>query len=148
MSDFRLYNTLTRQVEPFAPADGRTVRMYTCGPTVYNPAHLGNFRTFLLGDLTRRVFALRGWQVLGHPGVYLANSAEENLSSEPATKAGAIQSLADLGLGAAYFVLHVAGHDALFVGDAIATYAVTTGTSGPLTAATSTPVGRSGDQVE
>jgi cysteinyl-tRNA synthetase len=63
MSDFRLYNTLTRQVEPFAPADGHTVRMYTCGPTVYNPAHLGNFRTFLLGDLTRRAFKLRGWQV-------------------------------------------------------------------------------------
>jgi cysteinyl-tRNA synthetase len=63
MSDFRLYNTLTRQVEPFAPADGRTVRMYTCGPTVYNPAHLGNFRTFLLGDLTRRAFQLRGWEV-------------------------------------------------------------------------------------
>jgi cysteinyl-tRNA synthetase len=63
MSDFRLYNTLTRQVEPFAPADGRTVRMYTCGPTVYNPAHLGNFRTFLFEDLLRRVFVLRGWQV-------------------------------------------------------------------------------------
>jgi cysteinyl-tRNA synthetase len=63
MSDFRLYNTLTRQVEPFAPADGRTVRMYTCGPTVYNPAHLGNFRTFLFEDLMRRVFQLRGWQV-------------------------------------------------------------------------------------
>ena len=63
MSDFRLYNTLTRRVEPFAPADGRTVRMYTCGPTVYNPAHLGNFRTFLFEDLMRRVFALRGWQV-------------------------------------------------------------------------------------
>src|SRR5689334_8800852 len=63
MSDFRLYNTLTRQVEPFAPADGRTVRMYTCGPTVYNPAHLGNFRTFLFEDLMRRVFVLRGWKV-------------------------------------------------------------------------------------
>jgi cysteinyl-tRNA synthetase len=63
MSDFRLYNTLTRQVEPFAPADGRTVRMYTCGPTVYNPAHIGNFRTFLFEDLMRRVLALRGWQV-------------------------------------------------------------------------------------
>jgi cysteinyl-tRNA synthetase len=63
MSDFRLYNTLTRQVEPFTPADGRTVRMYTCGPTVYNPAHLGNFRTFLFEDLMRRVLALRGWQV-------------------------------------------------------------------------------------
>ena len=63
MSDFRLYNTLTRQVEPFAPADGATVRMYTCGPTVYNPAHLGNFRTFLFEDLMRRVLALRGWKV-------------------------------------------------------------------------------------
>jgi cysteinyl-tRNA synthetase len=63
MTDFRLYNTLTRHVEPFAPADGRTVRMYTCGPTVYNPAHLGNFRTFLFEDLMRRVFALRGWRV-------------------------------------------------------------------------------------
>src|SRR3954467_7963932 len=63
MSDFRLYNTLTRQVEPFAPADGTTVRMYTCGPTVYNPAHLGNFRTFLFEDLMRRVLRLRGWKV-------------------------------------------------------------------------------------
>jgi cysteinyl-tRNA synthetase len=63
MSDFRLHNTLTRQVEPFAPADGRTVHMYTCGPTVYNPAHLGNFRTFLFEDLLRRVLVLRGWTV-------------------------------------------------------------------------------------
>ncbi|HTG54329.1 MAG TPA: cysteine--tRNA ligase, partial [Gemmatimonadaceae bacterium] len=63
MTDFQLFNTLTRRVEPFAPADGRTVRMYTCGPTVYNPAHLGNFRTFLFEDLMRRTFRLRGWQV-------------------------------------------------------------------------------------
>ncbi len=63
MSEFLLYNTLTRAVEPFAPADGRCVRMYTCGPTVYNPAHLGNFRTFLFEDLLRRSLALRGWSV-------------------------------------------------------------------------------------
>ena len=44
--EFRLYNTLTRKIEPFTPEDGKTVRMYTCGPTVYKPAHLGNFRTF------------------------------------------------------------------------------------------------------
>src|SRR5690242_10006878 len=61
--EFRLYNTLTRKVEPFAPADGETVRFYSCGPTVYRPAHLGNFRTFLFGDLLRRVIALRGWKV-------------------------------------------------------------------------------------
>ena len=63
MSEFLLYNTLSRLTEPFAPADGRTVRMYTCGPTVYNPAHLGNFRTFLFEDLLRRSLALRGWAV-------------------------------------------------------------------------------------
>src|SRR5215213_3334622 len=63
MSDFRLYNTLTRTIEPFAPADGQTVLLYTCGPTVYKPAHLGNFRTFLFEDLLRRVIALRGWKL-------------------------------------------------------------------------------------
>jgi cysteinyl-tRNA synthetase len=62
-ADFKLFNTLSRSVEPFAPADGRTVRMYTCGPTVYNPAHLGNFRTFLFEDLLRRALRLRGWAV-------------------------------------------------------------------------------------
>ena len=63
MAEFRLYNTLTRTIEPFAPADGKTVQMYTCGPTVYNPAHLGNFRTFLFEDLLRRTLRLRGWDV-------------------------------------------------------------------------------------
>src|SRR4051812_21589123 len=63
MPELRLYNTLARRVEPFAPAEGDTVRIYSCGPTVYNPAHLGNFRTFLFVDLLRRVLRLRGWRV-------------------------------------------------------------------------------------
>jgi cysteinyl-tRNA synthetase len=63
MPDFRLYNTMSRTLEPFAPVDGDTVRLYTCGPTVYNPAHLGNFRTFLFEDLLRRVLRLRGWKI-------------------------------------------------------------------------------------
>ena len=63
MSDFRLYNTMTRNVETLVPDDGETVRMYTCGPTVYNPAHVGNFRTFLFEDLLRRAIRLRGWNV-------------------------------------------------------------------------------------
>jgi len=63
MSEFRLYNTLGRAIETLEPADGKTVRMYTCGPTVYDPAHVGNFRTFLFEDLLRRVIRLRGWEV-------------------------------------------------------------------------------------
>ena len=62
--EFRLYNTLTRKVESFSPADDKTVRIYACGPTVYRPAHLGNFRTFLFEDLLRRVISLRGWKIL------------------------------------------------------------------------------------
>lgn len=63
MTGFRLYNTVTRSVEPFVPADGKTVRMYTCGPAVYSPSHVGNFRTFLFEDLMRRVLRLAGWNV-------------------------------------------------------------------------------------
>ncbi len=63
MPEFRLYNSMSRTVEPFAPADGETVRMYACGPTVYNPAHLGNFRTFLFADLLRRALKLAGFKV-------------------------------------------------------------------------------------
>lgn len=63
MGDLRLYNTLNRRVERFIPADGRTARIYTCGPTVYNAAHLGNFRTFLFEDLLRRVLRLTGYEV-------------------------------------------------------------------------------------
>jgi cysteinyl-tRNA synthetase len=84
--EFRLYNTLTRRIEPFAPEDGKTVRMYTCGPTVYKPAHLGNFRTFLFEDLLRRVMALRGWklyQVMNLTDVddkIIKNASERGLS--------------------------------------------------------------------
>src|ERR1700710_2414489 len=63
MPEFRLFNTLTRKTEPFAPSDGQTVRMYTRGPTVCNYAHLGNFRTFLFEDLLRRALRLAGWRV-------------------------------------------------------------------------------------
>jgi len=60
----RLHNTLTRRVDPFEPADGKTVRMYTCGPTVYDYAHIGNFRTFLFEDLLRRYLKYKGYEVL------------------------------------------------------------------------------------
>jgi cysteinyl-tRNA synthetase len=59
----RFYNTLTQQLEEFAPADGKTVRMYTCGPTVYHYVHIGNFRTFCFQDVLRRVLRARGYQL-------------------------------------------------------------------------------------
>ena len=43
----KLYNTLTRKKEDFSPMDGKCVRMYSCGPTVYNYAHIGNLRTYI-----------------------------------------------------------------------------------------------------
>ena len=60
----RLYNTLTRSEETFAPASGNTVRMYTCGLTVYARGHIGNFRTFICVDVLRRTLKyLLGYQM-------------------------------------------------------------------------------------
>ena len=59
----RFYNTLTQEVESFRPLDGNTVRMYTCGPTVYNFAHIGNFRSFTFQDILRRWLRYRGYQL-------------------------------------------------------------------------------------
>src|SRR5438093_4320480 len=59
----RFYNTLSQKVEDFAPAHDNTVRMYTCGPTVYDYAHIGNFRTFTFLDLLRRWLRARGYQL-------------------------------------------------------------------------------------
>ncbi len=60
----RLRNTLTRAVETVEPGDGERLRMYSCGPTVYRYAHVGNLRTFLLADLIRRVVLYHGTPVL------------------------------------------------------------------------------------
>ncbi len=57
----RLYNTLTLDVQPFAPQRDNTVRMYTCGPTVYDFAHIGNFRSFVFYDLLRRWLRASGF---------------------------------------------------------------------------------------
>jgi len=59
----RLYNTLTARVEELAPSDGRSLRMYACGPTVYDYGHIGNFRTFLQVDVLRRFLRLQGTEV-------------------------------------------------------------------------------------
>jgi cysteinyl-tRNA synthetase len=56
----RLHNTLTRTVDPVLPLVPGTVSMYSCGPTVYRPVHIGNLRSFLLGDLIRRALSWTG----------------------------------------------------------------------------------------
>ena len=59
----RFYNTLPQQVEPFAPLHGNVVRMYTCGPTVYNFVHIGNLRAFTFQDILRRCLHAHGYQL-------------------------------------------------------------------------------------
>ena len=59
----RFYNTLSLQVEEFTPQQDNIVRMYTCGPTVYDYAHIGNFRTFTFYDLLRRWLRSRGYRL-------------------------------------------------------------------------------------
>src|ERR1041385_502295 len=65
MKSVRLFNTYSRELEEFHPLDqvGRIVKMYTCGPTVYSRAHIGNFRAYIFEDLLQRHLELRGYNV-------------------------------------------------------------------------------------
>jgi cysteinyl-tRNA synthetase len=63
MHEIRLHNTLSGKVEPFVPQVAGQVGMYTCGPTVYDYAHIGNFRTFIFQDILRRFLLLRGFKL-------------------------------------------------------------------------------------
>ncbi len=62
-ASIRFFNTLTRRKEKFTPIDEGKVRMYTCGPTVYDYAHIGNYRAFLFEDLLKRWLEHRGFKV-------------------------------------------------------------------------------------
>ena len=59
----KVYNSLTRGLEPLEPMEGGTIRFYTCGPTVYNYAHIGNFRAYTFEDVLRRVMQFNGMKV-------------------------------------------------------------------------------------
>ena len=76
----RLYNTLTRTEEDFRPADGKTVRMYTCGLTVYARGHIGNFRTFLVQDLLRRTLRHQEGYAMRHVRIWLATRTKDSAS--------------------------------------------------------------------
>ena len=59
----KLYNTLTKQTEELKPIEGNLVKIYTCGPTVYSYAHIGNFRAYLFMDLLRRTLKYNGYEL-------------------------------------------------------------------------------------
>lgn len=63
MTNIKLFNTLTHQVDEFKPLIGNTVKLYTCGPTVYAPAHIGNLRAYVFNDLLKRVLLYNGYEV-------------------------------------------------------------------------------------
>src|ERR1700747_352815 len=63
MAEIRFHNTLSGKTEAFAPLAPPDVRMYTCGPTVYDYAHIGNYRTFVFQDILRRFLKLRGFRL-------------------------------------------------------------------------------------
>ncbi len=64
MTKLLFYNTKIRKKQEFAPLKGKTVRLYTCGPTVYHYAHIGNFRTYIFEDLLRRTLQFFGFEVI------------------------------------------------------------------------------------
>jgi len=63
LAELELFNTLSGRLEGLAPADGAALRMYCCGPTVYDYGHIGNFRTFLHVDVLRRFLKQQGVRV-------------------------------------------------------------------------------------
>jgi cysteinyl-tRNA synthetase len=63
MNEIRFHNTLGGKIEAFSPQKSNEVRMYTCGPTVYDYAHIGNYRTFVFQDILRRFLRLRGFKM-------------------------------------------------------------------------------------
>src|SRR5271167_1492099 len=64
MTEIRLHNTLTNRLDPLDPLHPGEVRIYTCGPTVYASAHIGNFRTFMFQDVLRRFLKSQGYRVM------------------------------------------------------------------------------------
>src|SRR5919197_1091865 len=86
----RLYNTAGRAGEPVSLEPGRAVRIYTCGPTVYRPVHLGNLRSYLLADWLKRLLLALGYRVrhvknitdVGHMRQELLDRGEDKIVAE------------------------------------------------------------------
>src|SRR5216684_3531946 len=99
--EIRLHNTLSNQTEPFVPLKPGEVTMYTCGPTVYDYAHIGNYRTFIFQDILCRFLKLRGFRlthVMNLTDVddrIIANAAAKNVSIRDYTEKFAQAFFAD-----------------------------------------------------
>src|ERR1043165_6901982 len=86
----RLLNTATRSIDPVALDPAREVRIYTCGPTVYRPVHLGNLRSYLLADWLKRLLHAQGHTVrhvknitdVGHMRQELLDRGEDKIVAE------------------------------------------------------------------
>jgi cysteinyl-tRNA synthetase len=87
-----IYNTMTRKIEPFKPQEDMQVKMYTCGPSTYQPAHIGNYRTFLFEDILQRYLEYLGYKVTRLMTLTdvedkaVAQAKKENLSVEELTR--------------------------------------------------------------
>ena len=99
----RLLNTYTRKLQKFAPLKKNTVRMYTCGPTVWDYAHIGNFRTYIFQDVLRRYLEFKGYKVTQVTNITdvddrtIRQSKETGLTLHEYTKKYEEAYLADLG---------------------------------------------------
>ena len=98
----KLFNTLGRQLDALNPIEPRHVRMYTCGPTIYNVAHIGNLRTFLFEDILRRAMKMSGLRVTQIMNLTdvddktIRGAAEEGLSLHDFTEKYATDFFRDL----------------------------------------------------
>src|SRR3989304_1079473 len=98
----RLYNYLTRKIEPFDKRHGAEVGLYTCGPTVYDNVHIGNWRTFVFEDVLKRVLEFNGYKVKHVMNItdiedkIFKKAQEEKVAIEQITKKYEKAFLADL----------------------------------------------------
>jgi cysteinyl-tRNA synthetase len=126
----RLYDSLTREVQEIEPVDGETVKIYSCGPTVYRYIHIGNFRSFMLGDLIRRALRFEGKNVklvmnitdVGHMTDEVSDTGRDKMELAEADEGLTAKEIADkyteafledgdrVGIGRADVYPHATGH--------------------------------------
>lgn len=100
--DLKLFNTYTGKVQTLEPLHGNEVRMYNCGPTIYDYAHIGNFRSFLVNDILRRTLEYAGYQVVQMMNItdvddkIIERSKKENIPLKELTRHYEQLFLADL----------------------------------------------------